>query len=177
MAGHSTPEMTAEVVLELMKLFDEHHIVVIVDGGWGVDALLGEQSRPHIDLDIAIPHQFVLELRRVLEARGYTDILPEDTTEYNFVLGDEYGHQVDIHIYAFDDQGNLLFGLPYPLDSLAGHGKIMGYPVRCVTPEWLIKFHTGYKLDENDYHDVSALCKRFGIELPEEYEGFAKNNK
>jgi len=172
MAGNCEPEMTAEAVLELMMLFDEHQIEVIVDGGWGVDALLGEQTRTHIDLDIAIAHQFVPELRRVLERRGYADILPEATTEYNFVLGDENGHRVDIHIYAFDDQGNLVFGLPYPVDSLSGHGTIMGYPVRCITPEWLIKFHTGYPLDENDFHDVSALCKRFGIEPPEEYAGF-----
>jgi len=173
MVRNSTPDMTAEAVLELMKLFDEHHLEVIVDGGWGVDALLGEQTRCHTDLDIAMPHESVPKLRALLEARGYTDILPEDTTEYNFVLGDEFGHRVDIHIYSFDAQGNLRFGLPYPFDSLSGHGTIQGYPVRCITPEWLVKFHSGYKLDENDYHDIKALCQRFGIEIPEEFAGFS----
>jgi lincosamide nucleotidyltransferase A/C/D/E len=36
----------------------------------------------------------------------------------------------------------------------------------------MVKFHTGYPLDEDDYHDVRLLCQRFGIELPPEYEGF-----
>ena len=45
-------------------------------------------------------------------------------------------------------------------------------PVRCISPEWMVKFHSGYRLDENDYHDVKALCQRFGITLPIEYEEF-----
>jgi lincosamide nucleotidyltransferase A/C/D/E len=49
---------------------------------------------------------------------------------------------------------------------------VSGYPVRCITPEWMVKFHTGYKLDENDYRDVKALCQRFDIPMPEEYKGF-----
>jgi hypothetical protein len=32
----------------------------------------------------------------------------------------------------------------------------------------MVKFHTGNELDENDYRDVRALCKRFGIEMPSE---------
>lgn len=42
MAGNSAPEMTAETVLKLMMLFDRYKMEVIVDGGWAVDALLGE---------------------------------------------------------------------------------------------------------------------------------------
>ncbi len=48
----------------------------------------------------------------------------------------------------------------------------MGHPVRCIPPEWMVKFHSGYTLDENDYHDVRLLCERFGIPLPEEYNVF-----
>jgi lincosamide nucleotidyltransferase A/C/D/E len=33
----------------------------------------------------------------------------------------------------------------------------------------MVKFHTGYELDENDFHDVLALCEKFGIEVPAEY--------
>jgi lincosamide nucleotidyltransferase A/C/D/E len=38
-------------------------IEIWVDGGWGVDALLGEQTRPHKDLDIAIQQKDVPQLR------------------------------------------------------------------------------------------------------------------
>lgn len=165
--------MTAEGALELLRLFDLHHIEVVVDGGWAVDALLGEQTRRHVDLDIAIARQFVPSLRTLLAGLGYSDILPEDSTEYNFVLGDEHGHHLDIHIYAFDEQGNLVYGLPYPIESLTGHGNILGYPVRCITPEWLVKYHTGYPLDEKDLQDVRAICMRYGIEMLDEYGRFA----
>jgi hypothetical protein len=40
---------------------------------------------------------------------------------------------------------------------------VNGVQVRCITPEWMVKLHCGDKLDENDYHDVKALCGRFGI--------------
>jgi lincosamide nucleotidyltransferase A/C/D/E len=36
----------------------------------------------------------------------------------------------------------------------------------------MVKFHTGYTLDGNDYHDVKLLCQQFGIEMPEEYAEF-----
>lgn len=166
--------MTAADVLDVIRLFDHHHIEVIVDGGWGVDALLGVQTRRHLDLDIAMPHKFVSLARRLLEGNGYRDVPRPDTRDCNFVLGDDQGHLVDFHTYTFDDHGVLVFGVPYPLDSLSGHGSIAGYPVRCITPEWMVKFHTGYALDENDYLDVKALCQRFEIELPSEYDAFTK---
>jgi lincosamide nucleotidyltransferase A/C/D/E len=36
----------------------------------------------------------------------------------------------------------------------------------------MVKFHCGYKFDENDYRDVKALCQHFEIEMPPEYLGF-----
>jgi len=169
------PEMTAADVLSVVNLFEQHHIEVILDGGWAVDALLGEQTRLHEDLDIAMPHEYVPLARALLEARGYTDVPRSDTRDCNFVLGDAHGHLVDFHTYTFDEDGNLVFGLPYPPDSLTGTGSVLNHPVRCITPEWLVKFHTGYAFDENDYRDVCSLCQRFGMELPEEYMAIEKD--
>lgn len=168
----SQPEMSGDAVVELMQLFERHGIEVIVDGGWSVDALLGHQTRPHADLDIALQHKDVPQLRPLLEARGYKNVPRPDTRECNFVLGDDEGHEVDFHSYTFDADGKLIFGVPYPLDSLTGRGSIQGYPVKCISAEWLVKFHSGYELDEDDYRDVAALCERFDIALPAEYEKF-----
>ena len=166
------PQMSGTAVIELMQLFAQHDIEVFVDGGWGVDALLGHQTRPHNDLDIALQHKDVPRLRALLEARGYRDVPRDDTRDCNFVLGDDQGHEVDFHSYTFDAQGKHIFGVEYPLESLTGTGTIQGYPVKCIAPEWMVQFHTGYALDENDYRDVAALCERFGIALPSEYEPF-----
>ena len=168
------PEMTAEDLLDLLIMFEQNQVEIIIDGGWAVDALLGEQTRPHEDLDVAMPHRYVPLARTLLEARGYTDVLRTDTRDCNFVLGDEQGHLVDFHTYTFDEQGKLIFGLPYPPESLTGQGSILGHPVRCITPEWLIQFHTGYAFDENDFRDVKALCNRFHLKMPAEYAVFGE---
>lgn len=164
--------MTANDVIEIAQLLDQNGIEFWVDGGWGVDALLGEQTRPHTDLDIAMQHKDVARVRSLLEARGYRDVPRDDTWECNFVLRDEQGHEIDIHTYTFDAAGNHIYGVAYPIDSLAGTGSVNGYPIKCISPEWLVKFHTGYRLDENDYRDVKALCRRFGIDMPPEYGPF-----
>src|SRR4030042_5643205 len=168
------PDMTAKDVLELVTLFEKNQIEVILDGGWGVDALLGEQTRVHEDLDIAMPHQYVPLARALLAEKDYKEVPRPDTQDCNFVLGDECGHLVDFHTYTFDEHGTLVFGLPYPPESLTGTGSVMGHPVRCITAEWMVQFHTGYPVDENDYQDVKALCQGYHLEIPAEDGAFDK---
>jgi lincosamide nucleotidyltransferase A/C/D/E len=166
------PEMTAKDAIEIVKLFELERIDLHIDGGWGVDALLGRQTRSHADLDIAVQHRDVAQIRSLLAARGYRDIPRQDTSDYNFVLGDNQGHQIDIHSYTFDRAGNHIYGIAYPVDSLNGTGSIGGYSVKCISPEWMVKFHCGYEFDEDDYHDVKLLCQHFALDLPLEYQEF-----
>ena len=171
------PETTANDVIEFVELLNENDIDVVIYGGWGVDALLGEQTRIHADLDIAVEHKDVPKIRALLEARGYKDVPRDDTRECNFVLSNGEGRLIDIHSYTFDAEGKLIFGVEYPYDSLNGTGVINGFPVKCIPPEWMVKFHTGYSLDEGDYHDVKLLCQKFGIEIPEEYDEFVEKER
>ena len=166
------PEMKAQDVVEILRVFERHGIEVHVDGGWAVDALLGQQTRPHADLDIAIQHNDAPLVRALLAAQGFREIPRDDSWECNFVLADERGRQIDIHSYTFDAAGNHVYGVPYPRESLSGQGLIDGHPVQCIAPEWLVRFHTGYQLDENDYHDVKLLCQHFGLAMPAEYVVF-----
>jgi lincosamide nucleotidyltransferase A/C/D/E len=152
-------------------------IEVWIDGGWGVDALLGAQSRPHRDLDIAIQQKDVAGLRAFLEPRGYRDVERPDTRPWNFVLGDDRGHEVDVHVIVLDERRNGIYGPKengemYPAPALSGTGVLAGRTVRCISPEWVVRFHSGYALTDKDYADVSALCNRFQIPLPQEYERF-----
>jgi len=48
--------MPAVKAVELYQMFEENGVEIWVDGGWGVDALLEDQTREHTDLDIAIDH-------------------------------------------------------------------------------------------------------------------------
>src|SRR5437764_8615355 len=133
----SDAEMSGDVVVQLMQLFEQNSIDVVVDGGWGVDALLGKQTRSHNDLDIALQHKDVPKLRALLEAHGYKDVPRDDTRDCNFVMGDDQGPEVDVHSYTFDAHGKLVFGVEYPFDSFAGTGSIQGYTVKCISPQWM----------------------------------------
>jgi lincosamide nucleotidyltransferase A/C/D/E len=174
-------DMTAEEVIELYDQLERLGVKIWIDGGWGVDALLGEQTRPHEDVDIVIQQKDLPLLRQLLESQGYDDVPRDDTSPWNFVLGDDQGHLVDVHAIVFDDQQNGLYGpvergVMYPAASLTGTGVIAEQPVRCIAPEYLVQFHTGYELQESDYHDVSALCDKFGIDLPQEYARFLQES-
>jgi lincosamide nucleotidyltransferase A/C/D/E len=172
--------MTAADVVSLYTELENLSITIWIDGGWGVDALLGEQTRPHKDLDIAVQEKDVLKLRQLLEARGYKEIKLEEARAWNFVLADENGREIDFHVIVMDDNGNGLYGPKehgemYPAASLTGTGSIDGRTVRCISPEWVVKFHSGYTLKEKDFRDVSALCKKFGFELPDAFTQFKES--
>jgi len=164
--------MTGEDVADLIALLERHGLEVYVDGGWAVDAVLGEQTRPHDDLDIALPHAQVPRLRALLAARGFHEQRRDDSWECNFVLADEAGRRMDVHSYTLDTAGGNVGGVAYTREHLTGHGVIGGHRVRCIAPAWLVKFHTGYELDHKDWHDVRRLCERFQIAIPDEYLKF-----
>ncbi len=166
--------MSAKDALGLYDLLESEGIKIWIDGGWAVDALLGEQTRSHADLDIAVETRFLGRLRDVLAERGYQQTPRDDTQPWNFVLGNGTGLEIDVHAFTFDESGDGVYGPPangdyYWGDALTGEGAIEGRRVRCISPHWLVRFHAGYKLREIDFSDVTALCAHFGLALPEEY--------
>ena len=167
-------KMTAADIIKLYSDLEKSGIGIWIDGGWGVDALLGKQTRLHADLDIAIEQKDLNKAVEMLEKQGYQNVPRDDTSPWNFVLGDSKNHEIDFHVIVIDDKGNGIYGPPqkgemYPAGALIGLGRIKKHLVKCIAPEYMVKFHTGYTLRESDYQDVGALCKKFGISLPDEY--------
>ena len=135
--------MIAADVIGLYTELQDLGINIWIDGGWGVDTLLGKQSRPHKDLDIAIQQRGVPKLRALLEGRGYKEIKLEDARPWNFVLGDESEREIDVHVIVLDSKGNGVYGPVengqlYPSASLTGSGAIQGQAVRCISAEWAV---------------------------------------
>jgi lincosamide nucleotidyltransferase A/C/D/E len=164
-------EMIAGDVLRFLDLVDEHHVRIWIDGGWAVDACLGRQTRAHADLDIVIEERNLDVIADSLRARGYRLARRNDTSPWNFALRDAAGHEVDFHVIVLNESGDGIYGPPengdvYPAAALTGFGSIKGRAVACISPEWLVRFHSGYELDDNDRADVVALCAKFGIPLP-----------
>lgn len=167
-------EMTQPDVLAFLELVDDLNLVVWLDGGWAVDALLGEQTRRHSDLDLFIPAEHAPLLVQHLTLRGFTPQQRSDTTPWNFVYGDSHGRDIDFHLFERDPDGAVVYGTGerFPAELLDGYGTIGARTVRCIAPAWEVRWHTGYEVDADDWHDVSRLCARFGLPIPPEYAGF-----
>ncbi len=165
--------MISADVIEFYTKLESLGIKIWIDGGWCVDALLGKQTRPHRDLDVAIQQENVQRARELLEERGYREIRRDN--EWNFVMADDKGREIDLHGFILNDKGHVIEGIKYPDGSLTGTGTIDGDVVRCISPEHMVKFHSDYELREHDYLDVSALCEKFGIDYPEGYAHMKKS--
>ena len=89
-------------------------------------------------------------------------------------MGDAHGNEIDVHVVTFDTEGNGVYGPVengfYPAPAFKGSGSIAGKRVRCLTPEYQLRSHTGYQPRNKDVEDVRRLCDRFGLELPREYK-------
>ena len=63
--------MDAPHVLTMITQLEAAAIPVVLDGGWGVDALLGDQTRPHDDLDIVVARADMERIQVELGALGF----------------------------------------------------------------------------------------------------------
>jgi lincosamide nucleotidyltransferase A/C/D/E len=172
----TTREMTGEILADLYSQLEKRGIRIWIDGGWGVDALLEKQTRPHDDVDFVVQEKDVAALDEFLRATGYKDVLRDDTRAWNYVLGNDGGSEIDIHVINISENGDGVYGPPengqaYPAYALKGVGIINGQRVACMSLEYQLVNHTGYKSREKDIRDIKHLCEKFGTEPPEEYQG------
>jgi lincosamide nucleotidyltransferase A/C/D/E len=159
--------MEAAHVVRLVHRLNAAGLTVWLDGGWGVDALLGEQTREHDDLDLVVARSDVPLLTETLGDEGFDVAKGELPT--CIVLLDSAGRQVDVHPVEFDDAGVGVYRMEdgrdwaYPASGFAGEGLVLlRHAVRCLTPEVQVLCHTGYELAETDHHDLALLRERFG---------------
>ncbi|TXR56801.1 nucleotidyltransferase domain-containing protein [Quadrisphaera setariae] len=163
--------MTASTALDLLRLFERAGIEVWVDGGWGVDALLGEQTRPHADLDVVVLVADVPRARELLAEAGFA-ILREWLPTALAVRHPD-GREVDLHPVTptADGGGDQELFAPDPPFHYGppSTGHLDGVEVACVSAESQLRAHQGYEPQPEDRADVLALATRFGLPLPEAY--------
>jgi lincosamide nucleotidyltransferase A/C/D/E len=164
--------MDAGRVLDLLSHLEARDIPVWLDGGWAIDALLGEQTRPHDDLDLVSRLEDSRRLKAALAERGY--VLAGGGSPQSFELVDPEGRQVDVHPASFRPGGDGVYQMAdggewiFPAAGFGGEGRILGRRVPCLTPDVVMVNHTtGYALDEAHERDVRALGERYGIPVPE----------
>lgn len=167
--------MTVSDVIEVLDRLDAVNVAVWVDGGWGVDALVGRQTRPHADVDLALARSDLDAAVKALLEGGFDDdraVAPGPPARY--VMRDRGGREVDFHPLLFDDHGNGWQQLSptarawgcYDADALAATGSINGRPVRCLSAELQMRFRRGYEWSADDEHDVRLLAEVFDLPIP-----------
>ena len=157
-------KMSEHDVIDFLKNAERIGVEVWIDGGWGVDALVGHQTRPHNDIDIFIQKKDTTEFTKMLKSNGYRETQMDYTTVDHTAWCDDHDRIIDLHLFEFAEAGTLRFENEiYPSDIFNGKGLIGGIAVRCLTAEAQILYHQSYEQKEKDRHDVQLLCKTFGL--------------
>ncbi len=162
--------LSAHDAVAICKLLDQRGIRFWVMGGWGVDALLHRETRPHKDLDLLVALDDLPILWKALDERGFTlqYVWEEnrwvegepDRWPTAFVMADAQGRELDTHVIDFGpDRGILqLYSNPWPFpEAIAEQGSIAGVAVPCVSRETQLAMHTGYALPDGQLEDLKRL--------------------
>jgi len=164
-------QLTVERTLALYELLEATGIRFWVIGGWGIDALLGQVTRAHEDLDILLLLADLPKYTGVTSARSFSRrytwsenvAIEFEGTRYDsaFVDTDLQGAGLDVHVIHVEDAGDLiqLSSDPWPLlpGALGGKGTIAGRAIRCVTAEAQLAMHVGYAVPDEQQEDLARL--------------------
>ena len=138
---------THEDLIEVLNLMDKTGICYWLDGGWGVDVLVGKQTRTHRDIDIDFDSKYTGKLLEILKQYGYeviTDWSPVRVELYHSNLG-----YIDIHPFIIIDGENIkqadLDGNFYEFEKdYFGNTIFEGRNIPCISIKGQRVFHTGY---------------------------------
>lgn len=144
-------------VLDLVASTGARHWL---EGGWGVDALVGRQTRPHRDVDVDLDASREAAVIAALEADGYR--VETDWRPTRVELVAEGRGWVDLHPLQLDPDGS---GRQAALEggwhefpaSWFTTGTLGGRTVPCFSLEAQRRFHEGYDLREVDRLDLAVL--------------------
>jgi len=169
--------MTARDAREIYQLLGEARIRCWVVGGWGIDALIGRQTRPHKDLDVLLVRGEHARARERLHRNGFIlDFTWEENTEVDsgpgvtpghgggppvhtaYVLVDGDGRQIDVHVLDDDLTPLWTTDRAFVSGALEATGTIDGIQVRCLSAQMQRIAHSGYPLPDEQRRDLELLA-------------------
>lgn len=161
-------------MLDVLAVLAEDGVPVVVDGGWGIDALLGAQHRDHDDLDLAVADEHLEAALASLAAAGFA--VDEDLRPTRVTLSDREGRRVDFVVLGPEVDGvrwQRAGGADgsdrrYPATATTS-GWVGGEVVTCIDAQLQVANHAGYEPMPRDVFDLQLLQKQFGVSLPEGY--------
>lgn len=152
--------MRANQLLDLLDRLGAVAPVLFIGGGWGVDALVGRQTRPHGDVDVLPDAPSLPAALALLDGLGFA--VTEDWLPVRIEVAHPDGRRVDLHPVTFAADGS---GTQPGLDGAvflypAGcttTGYVDGQPVACLTAAQQLVFRRGFTRRDIDHHDVALL--------------------
>ena len=84
--------------IEIIFYAEENEIAIWLDGGWGVDALLGEETRVHNDIDLFVEKSNSKKFLEIIKEKGFSEVIEAYTTTDHTVWKDAKGRIIDLHI-------------------------------------------------------------------------------
>lgn len=159
--------MKAIEVLALLRELDGIGVAYWLDGGWGVDALLGEETRPHSDLDLVLHRECITAVQSLLTTSGYEVI--RDWLPTSLAFRGPAEREVDLHPVDPTPDGG---GDQVLSDGTRWHysapvdGLIAAVKVRCASAEDQLRLHQGYEPRSIDHLDVHRIAEQFGLKPP-----------
>ena len=169
--------MTPQDVIRIYTLLTSNGVDVWICGGWGVDALLGQVTRSHADLDVLIRSDQLSRFWDLVSAEGFE--LGQTWSETHwitdssgvrrataFVASNKGNKLIDVHVLSCGEHGTLTpawdtGGMTFAPGDLAAVGSIEGLSVRCISVALQFVAHTGYDLPPAHVIDVQRLHARF----------------
>lgn len=152
--------MVLTEVLAVLQVLDSVGCRYWLEGGWGVDALVGRQTRPHHDLDVDFDATREAQVLAALLEIGY--VVETDWRPNRVELAAPARGWVDLHPLVLAEDGSAqqaaLGGGYHRFDrSWFTIGELAGRPVPCVTAEAQRLFREGYEHRPADRHDLDLL--------------------
>ncbi|NLD76140.1 MAG: hypothetical protein GX643_05685 [Acidimicrobiales bacterium] len=166
--------MEAQDVLDVLSVLEEAGVKPTLEGGWGIEALLGAQHRDHGDVDLVIDLRDVRPAVEALAEVGF-DIVEHEGVQ-SVRLGDQYDRVIDLRSVAHDMSGNAWVstrdpddGPPdFPAESFT-YGWVAGRQVPCISPELQAEMAREFDVSEDSAADLLRLGERFATPVPAEY--------
>lgn len=159
--------MRSRSVVEVLDLVSSDHLDVWLHGGWGVDALLGYQTRVHDDLDLLVRMEQYGELESALTGAGYElscNLLPKRA-----IFRRGCADSVDVHPLCLDcagvgwQPGGAGDGsvLKYPRTEFV-LGTVRGRVAPCISASLQVAHRMGYRLRLKDAMDLNQMSRALG---------------
>jgi lincosamide nucleotidyltransferase A/C/D/E len=152
--------MALDELLRVLRAVESIECRYWLEGGWGVDALVGHQTRPHRDVDIDIDSACEGSVLSALADLGY--VVETDWRPNRVELAAPDCGWVDVHPLLLDGDGGarqaaLEDGYHVFPRSFFTIGSLDSQALPCMSVEAQRLFHTGYEPRPVDEHDLALL--------------------